>query len=184
MTSEQIALRVIDVLNGGPVSYMLVGSLCTNFHSVPRATDDADIVIQTEVTKAARLVAAQCPELCLNPQFGFESVMGTKKLVLRAEAEDFDVELFGLSDDLHDQERFRRRLVVEWEGRTTWIATAEDAIVMKLRWGHLAGRRKDLVDVSAMIAFKGEKLDWPYIEGWCDQHGSRSLLEQLRAELR
>ena len=54
----------------------------------------------------------------------------------------------------------------------------------KLRWGHLAGRRKDLVDVSAVIAFKGDKLDWPYIEGWCDRHGSRPLLEQLRAELR
>jgi hypothetical protein len=184
MTTEEIALRVVDVLNEHAIPYMLVGSLCTNFHSVPRATDDADIVIQTELTNAARLVEIQCPELSLNPQFGFESVMGTKKLVLRAEAEDFDVELFGLSEDPHDQQRFLRRMKVEWEGRTTWIASAEDAIIMKLRWGHLAGRRKDLVDVSAVIAFKGDKLDWPYIEGWCDRHGSRPLLEQLRAELR
>jgi hypothetical protein len=161
-----------------------VGSLSTNFHSIPRSTKDADIVIQASLGDAARLIADHCPELRLDPQFGFESVTATKKLNLRAEAEDFTVELFGLSDDPHDQQRFERRRLVEWEGRPAWIASAEDAVITKLRWGHVAGRRKDLVDVSTVIASKGETLDWPYVEGWCDRHGSRKLLEQIRQELR
>ena len=184
MTADQIALRVVDVLNEHNISYMLVGSLSTNFHSIPRSTKDADIVIRTSLGEAARLIESRCVELRLDPQFGFESVTGTKKLVLLAEADDFIVELFELSDDPHDQERFRRRKEVDWENRRVWIASAEDAVITKLRWGHQAGRRKDLVDVSAVIGFKGDALDWPYIENWCDQHGSRSLLEQLRAELR
>ena len=117
MTSEEISLRVVDVLNEHGISYMLVGSLSTNFHSVPRATKDADIVIQTSVGDAARVVASSCPELRLDPQFGFESVTGTEKLVLKAEPEGFIVELFSWSDDPHDQERFRRRQEVEWENR-------------------------------------------------------------------
>ncbi len=184
MSSEEISLRVVDVLNERGLPYMLVGSLSTNFHSIPRATDDADIVIEASLGEAARLIASRCPELRLDPQFGFESVTGSKKLILRAEAEGFIVELFGLSDDMHDQERFRRRKLVDWEGHPAWIASAEDAVITKLRWGHLAGRRKDLVDVSAMIAARGETLDWPYIESWCDRHGSRKLLEQLREEMR
>lgn len=132
MTSEEISLRVVDVLNEHGISYMLVGSLSTNFHSVPRATKDADIVIQTSVGDAARVVASSCPELRLDPQFGFESVTGTKKLVLKAEPEGFIVELFSWSDDPHDQERFRRRQEVEWENRRVWIATAEDAVITKL----------------------------------------------------
>jgi hypothetical protein len=184
MSTDEIPLRVIDVLNEHNIPYMLVGSLSTNFHSIPRSTQDADIVIQSSLVEAARLIATRCPELQLDPQFGFESVTGTKKLVLRAPAQDFVVELFGLSDDPHDQERFRRRRQADWENRKAWIASAEDAVITKIRWGHQAGRRKDLVDVSAVIAFQGETLDWPYIEGWCDRHGSRKLLEQIRQELR
>ena len=26
-------------------------------------------------------------------------------------------------------------------------------------------------------------LDWPYIESWCDRHGTRKLLEQIRKEV-
>ena len=184
MSSETISIHVVDVLNEYGIAYMLVGSLSTNFHSIPRSTKDADIVIQSSLSDAARLIADHCSELRLDPQFGFESVTATKKLVLHAEAEDFMVELFGLSDDPHDQQRFERRRLVEWEGRPTWIASAEDAVITKLRWAYLAGRRKDLVDVSTVIASKGDTIDWPYVEGWCDQHGSRKLLEQIREEVR
>jgi hypothetical protein len=98
--------------------------------------------------------------------------------------EGFIVELFGLSDDPHDRERFARRQRVDWLGRPTWIATAEDSVVTKLRWALGAGREKDIADVRTVLAFKGDALDWPYIEAWCDQHGSRSLLEKIRAQLR
>jgi hypothetical protein len=35
-----------------------------------------------------------------------------------------------------------------------------------------------------VIAVQGDAIDWPYVEAWCDQHGSRKLLEQIREELR
>jgi hypothetical protein len=35
-----------------------------------------------------------------------------------------------------------------------------------------------------LIAIKGDNLDWPHFERWCDEHGSRPLLEEIRAELR
>jgi hypothetical protein len=184
MSSEAISIHVVDILNEHGVPYMLVGSLSTNFHSIPRSTKDADIVVQSSLREAARLIESTCPELRLDPQFGFESVTGAKKLVLRAEAEDFVIELFELSDDPHDQERFRRRKQVDWENRAAWIASVEDAVITKLRWAHLAGRRKDLVDVSTVIASKGDAIDWPYVESWCDRHGSRKLLEQIREEVR
>jgi uncharacterized protein YprB with RNaseH-like and TPR domain len=45
-------------------------------------------------------------------------------------------------------------------------------------------RAKDLMDVQNVISVQGDALDWPYIERWCDEHGSRPLLEKIRAELR
>lgn len=185
MTSDEISLQVVDVLNAHDVPYMLVGSLSTNFHAVPRSTKDADVVVQANLAETARLVTGDLSFLKLDPQYGFESVTATRKLVLRSTTGDgFIVELFGLSDDPHDQARFARRLKVDWERRPTWIVTAEDAVVTKLRWASFVGREKDAIDARSVIAVQGNLLDWPYVESWCDRHGSRPLLEKIRAELR
>jgi hypothetical protein len=183
MTSEEISLRVVEILNEHQIPYMLVGSLSTNFHSTVRATKDADIVIQAGLSETARLIARECDVLQLDPQFGFESVTATRKLMLRSKTDDpFVVELFGTSDDPHDQERFRRRFCVEWNGRPTWIATAEDALVTKLRWSQTTGREKDIADARNLIAIQGDALDWSYVESWCDRHGTREVLVRLRRE--
>jgi hypothetical protein len=185
MTSEEISLRVVEILNQHHIPYMLVGSLSTNFHSVVRSTKDADIVVQSDLGEAARSIARECDSLRLDPQYGFESVTATRKLVLRAQGgEDFVVELFGISDDPHDQERFRRRVCVDWFGRPTWIASAEDALVTKLRWSQHTGREKDIADARNLIASKGDTLDWPYVESWCDRHSTRELLDKLRKQVR
>ena len=184
MSSEELSLRVVDILNAHQVPYMLVGSLSTNFHSTVRSTKDADIVIQSDLGDAARLIARNCDALRLDPQYGFESVTATKKIMLRAISEVFMVELFGLSDDPHDQQRFQRRKLVDWAGRPAWIASAEDSLITKLRWAQSAGREKDIVDARNVIAVSGAAIDWPYVERWCEQHGSRPLLEKIRDELR
>jgi hypothetical protein len=184
MRSKRISLKVVDALNKHEIPYMLVGSLATNFYSIARSTKDADIVIQASLIDTARILASECRELRIDPQFGFEGVTSTARILLRTGRPQFIVELFALSDDLHDQERFRRRVQADWEGRPTWIATLEDALVTKLRWAGTAGREKDYVDARNVIATSGERVDWPYVERWCDVHGSRPLLDRLREELK
>jgi hypothetical protein len=184
MSAEGIAFRVIEILNENRIPYMVVGSLATNFHSTLRSTKDADVVVQADLGNIAHLIGQQCDFLRVDPQFGFESVTATQKILLRATTEEFSVELFGLSDDPHDQERFKRRKLVDWEGRPTWILSAEDSLVTKLRWAQAAARKKDVLDVENIIAVSGDAIDWPYVERWCDQHGSRPLLEKIRDELR
>ena len=68
-------------------------------------------------------------------------------------------------------------------GRRPWIATAEDMVVTKLRWARDAGRAKDRDDVRGIIAVGGSDLDWRYIEDWCERHGTRALLDEIRAAL-
>jgi hypothetical protein len=185
MTAEEISLRVVTILNDREIPYMLVGSLSTNFHSVVRSTKDADIVIQPSLSETGHLIANECSELQLDPQFGFESVTGTQKLVLRSQVgEGFIVELFGLSDDPHDQERFRRRLHVDWFGQPVWIASAEDGLITKLRWSQGIGREKDIADARNLIVSKGATLDWKYIEHWCGQHGTLEILNKLRQQVK
>jgi hypothetical protein len=60
--------------------------------------------------------------------------------------------------------------------RLIWLPTPEDVIIMKLRWA----RVRDKDDVRAVMGVQGDRLDWGYIEGWCDRHGTRALLEEIR----
>jgi hypothetical protein len=88
----------------------------------------------------------------------------------------FKVEVFRLSGDAHDQERFRRRQLAELDGHKVFFPTAEDVIVWKLRWA----RSKDKDDVRSVISVQRGKLDWGYIEAWCDRHNTRARLEEIR----
>lgn len=183
MSAEGISTDVVRMLNAHNIPYMLVGSLSTNYHSVVRSTKDADIVVQAELGSTARLIVSEIAYLRMDPQLGFETVTATKKILLRATNEDFTVELFGLSEDPHDQLRFQRRVQVEWLSQEAWIASLEDVIVTKLRWAQMAGREKDYVDVRNVIAIQSDAVDWAYVEPWCDQHGSRAMLDRIRNEL-
>ena len=90
-------------------------------------------------------------------------------------------ELFELSDDPHDRSRFARRTTARVLGHDAFVASAEDTIVTKLRWLAGAQRSKDRDDIRNILAVQGEHLDWDYLRGWCETHGTDTLLAEIRA---
>ncbi len=180
MTPEETTAAVIDALNSLNIPYMLVGSLSSNFYAIPRATQDADFVVQLEPGAIASLVRCLGPSFQLDPQMSFETVTATSRFVLHLANDPFSVELFLLSDDAHDQERFARRRPERILDRDGFLPTAEDVIITKLRWSHAGRRRKDMEDVENVIAVQGDGIDWDYVTSWCDRHGTRELLESVR----
>jgi hypothetical protein len=110
----------------------------------------------------------------------FETITGTYRHILRHSESAFKVELFMLSQDAHDRARFARRREGILEGRKVMVPSPEDVVVTKLRWSKQGARAKDIEDVHNVLAVTGAAtLDLPYIRGWCDQHGTRELFEQL-----
>lgn len=185
MTTEQEAtLAVIDALETLGVPYMLVGSLSSNAYGIPRSTHDADFIIECTPEFLPRLAAHMGSAYRLDPQMTFETATLTRRHVLHVIGVPFKIEFFYLSDDPHDQERFKRRRREKLQGREIYLPTAEDVIITKLRWATILKRSKDTDDVRAVLAVQGpKKLDWPYVYGWCDQHGTRALLDEIRSSI-
>jgi len=169
--------RVIDTLNELGVAYVVVGSFSSMFYGNPRFTKDADFVIETD-DDIGRLAEALRPEFRMESQIGFETKLMTTKFAFEHVETDFLIEVFLLSDDPHDRARFERRQQKEREGRVFYLPTAEDVIIQKLRWR----RQKDLDDVADVMAVQADRLDWAYLHRWCDEHDTRGLLDELRAE--
>jgi hypothetical protein len=184
LNSEQVIRRVIDSLDELAFQYVLVGSFASNIYGQARSTKDADLVVEGAPGNAAILAKKLGPEFRLDPQIKFESVTGTRRVVIVHVPTQFEIEVFELSNDPHDQSRFARRRMAQVYGGHSWVLTPEDVLITKLNWLRSANRSKDRMDVQQVIAVQSQMLDWPYIERWCDAMGSRAVLEQIRTELR
>jgi hypothetical protein len=176
MTLDDVALRAANAFSAAGIPFMLVGGFSSNYYGIPRSTKDVDFVVQLSAPLDEAFSRTLGPEFEAEPQMSFETNTGTQRQEFRVAGTLFKVEVFRLSDDPHDQERFRRRQPAEVEGQQVFFPTAEDVVVWKLRWA----RAKDRDDVRAVIGVQQGNLDWPYIEGWCERHGTRGLLEEIR----
>ena len=180
MPAPDIVKRVITALNQAAIPHMLVGSFARNYYAEPRSTKDADVVLSMTKASLTTFLATLGPDFRLDGQMSFETNTGTMRNILMHPESGFTVELFYLSDDPYDQERFQRRRNTNYDGVPTSILMAEDVVVTKLRWA----RSKDLDDVRDVIAMQGDgMLDWAYIHRWTAVHGSQAKLDRVRASL-
>ena len=180
MNGEQAAAYVLSKLEELKIDHILVGAFSSNAYGVLRSTNDADIVVAFKESDLTRLFKSLGEGFILDRQMMLEGFTGSARNVIKHSESGFDIELFRLSDDPHDQERFARRKRIEINefGREAWIPAAEDVVIQKLRWA----RRKDLDDVVNVLIVSGKSLDWAYIRRWTDEHGTTGLLDQLKVE--
>ena len=183
MTALEATAAVIDAMEALDIPYMLVGSLSASYYAIPRSTQDADFVVQLAPGAITALANRLGDAFQLDRQMSFEDVDAATHYILRLVDGAFLIELFVLSDDAHDQQRFVRRSRRRILDRDVAIPTAEDVIITKLRWSHAGRRRKDIDDARDVIAVQGNWIDWDYVTSWCDRHGTRELLAQVRASL-
>lgn len=181
--SEEAVLACIDALEATGIPYMAVGSLSSSLYAIPRSTQDADFVVELSGDLFAKLLKRLGPRFRVDPQARFETVTSTTRHIINTADGLFRIDLFQLSDDPYDRERFARRRRVKVIGRDAYAASPEDVIVMKLRWSRQGKRSKDLDDARNVIAVQGDALDWDYIHRWCDEHGTRELLDETRRSI-
>ena len=107
----------------------------------------------------------------------------TMRYVMEVIGIPYKIELFLLKEEPYDQERFRRRRRAKVLGRDVFLPTAEDVVIQKVRWAFLARRSKDRDDARTVIAVQGNRLNWNYIDAWCDRLGCRVTLDEIRKSL-
>jgi hypothetical protein len=183
--SWQFVVALVEQLEAQSVPYMVVGSLSASVYGLTRSTKDADFVLQLGNRSLASVIAALGPEFRMERQLSFETNTSTIRQRIFVGENGFLIELFRLSDDAHDQERFGRRIrrMVPALQREVFVPTAEDVILTKTRWIATANRSKDLEDVITVLAVQRANLDWSYLDRWSEQLGIRELLDEIRAKV-
>ncbi len=129
-------IAVTAALDQVGVRYVVVGSMAAARWGVARTTRDIDLVLVVDADVTDLVLAALDRVDVYVPTAEARSALsdGGSFNVLHA-ASGSKVDLFVVApDDEFERTRLDRRVRVDVLGRASWVATAEDVLLSKLRW--------------------------------------------------
>jgi hypothetical protein len=181
LSPTELAFQISDALAEAGAAYLLDNPFSSSFYGRPGSTMSADVTFDLSSIPLSGILEGLGRDFRVEPSESFDGVKFASRHVVHHLPSSFKINVLPLSDDPHDQERFRRRQQVDFEGRRAWLPTAEDVVVTKLRWSRGGRRAKDMEDVDKILAVRGASLDHAYIRQWADRHGTRELFDRMLA---
>lgn len=178
MSPEEDALaNVIGALNQLSIPFMLTGSVASSYHGHPRATHDADLVIDPTTAQLDAFVESlEAAGFYVNP----DSARGALRAGGQFNAIDTryacKIDLIVRRDRPFSREEFARRVAVDLSfAKAVPIVTPEDAILSKLEWARRSGdSEKQLADAAGVLDLN-PSIDRAYIERWAVDLGVSDL---------
>lgn len=169
MDQISVLKSVVQELDDLKLSYFLIGSFAVSYYGRPRATHDIDIKISSPQITIKTLVDRFSKQFYISEEGIREALKHRTMFNLIHYETNTKVDFWILNEDPFDQERFKRKKMVNLLGVPTAITTAEDLIIIKLKWYQESESDKHLNDVKGILEIQENKLDKKYIEKWIDQ---------------
>lgn len=152
MNYQRALEKVIQILEGAKITYMLVGGVAVSYYGFPRLTLVIDVMLKLTSEEAQRLVSHTKNaglKICK------EEVLKLVEVGNRFVADFDDCEVnFWLTTCEVDQEMLMHRRRVSIAGRQTWICLPEDLILLELK----RGAEWDYNDILGILIRQRKKL--------------------------
>lgn len=177
MTPEEQTLdTVIRMLERLNVPYMITGSLAASHHGRPRATHDADLVIDLDSEQLDALVHdLDASNFYVDAAGARNALAQRRQFNVIDTAHACKVDLIVRKDRAFSREEFGRRQHVDVGfGRPLAMVTPEDAILSKLEWAKRADSERQLRDAAGIVEMNPQ-LDRQYVVRWAEQLGVSDL---------
>jgi hypothetical protein len=183
LSDDEVA-RLVRRLEELGIPYMIAGSIASSHHGMPRATNDADVVIDPSPEALTRLLAAlEVEGYYVDAAVARDALERRRLFNVIDPATAFKVDLIVRKDRPFSREEFARRVRVPFGGAEAALATAEDTILAKLEWASRAGgSERQLADVAGILAVSGDRLDRAYVDRWAGALGVADLWRRLADE--
>jgi len=178
---EEVLGRVVAILESLSVPYMITGSIAAAYHGRPRATHDADVVIDPTETQLEQFeqqldaqgfyVDADRAREALRRRLQFNAIetrRATKVDLIVRKARPFSVEEFG------------RRIRADMSfARNVCTVTPEDSVLSKLEWARQGGDSERQIRDAAGVVELNPMLDRQYVRRWALELGVADLWSRI-----
>lgn len=182
---EEVVGRLLRRLEALGIPYMVAGSVASSHHGRPRATNDADVVIDpTPAALDALLAALPADGYYVDARIAREALRSRRLFNVIDSETAFRVDLMIRKERPFSREEFARRERRELEGLPVFVATAEDTILSKLEWARKAGdTERHLADALGVLQVSGGRIDRAYVERWAAALGVEDIWRELLRHL-
>lgn len=178
---EEAVGRLVRRLEALGIPYMVAGSVASSHHGRPRATNDADVVIDPTPEALDGLMAALLADgYYVDASIAREALRARRLFNVIDPESAFKVDLIVRKERPFSREEFARRERRDLGGLPAYIATAEDTILSKLEWARKADdSERHLADALGVLQVSGERIDRAYVEKWAATLGVFDLWREL-----
>ena len=184
MSQQGLLSRVVSALDTLGILYMVSGSIASSLQGEPRATHDADLVIDISPSDLPALVQAlDDPSLYLDEKSAASAVSRGQMFNLIDSTTGDKVDFWPLTDAPFDRSRFPRRMTIEALGMRLVVSAPEDTILKKLDWSRqCGGSEKQFFDAVHVYEVQAGQLDDDYLREWAGELCVTDLLLRLLEE--
>lgn len=176
--------KVVEVLEAAGIPYMLTGSLAAAFYAVPRATQDIDVVIETEEPGIDRLVQDLLEAgWYVDRAAALEAWRGQGQFNAIEAESGWKADFIVRKHRSYSREEFSRRQGISMLGVDLQVASLEDVLIAKLEWGQLGDSALQRRDVVQLLERTWDRLDQAYLGKWIAELGLEPEWRAARAEV-
>lgn len=170
---------VTVALERSGLDYVVVGSAAAVGWGVARTTRDVDLVVQLDSGAAETFLASlDFDDLYVPIDAARDALLHGGSFNVLHTMSGGKIDLFVVAPhDKFERSRLDRRVPADVFGLPSWIATAEDVILSKLRWGIESRSEvqwRDCVEIAAV-----QSLDLDYLWRWAPVLGVVDDLAEL-----
>jgi hypothetical protein len=180
-------LEAVQCLEQMGLAYAIGGSLASSVFGEPRASADADLIVELTEAQLSELVARLEATFYVSEEAARDAIRRHSSFNLIHDDSAYKLDIFVAGPDQLDREQLRRREQVSLTGHPesrAYVTAAENIVLRKLDWFRKGGGVSDQQwrDVLGVLKVQGTLLDMDYLRDVAGSEGLEALLDRALVE--
>lgn len=183
----QILKDFADILDSLGITYVIGGSVASSIYGKVRFTQDVDMTVESFEGKADEFFRLVRSDFYISWDAMQQALRQASSFNVIHLESAFKIDVFIQKDTEFEKQLLSRRKFMKLSEsfkKAFSVVSAEDIILLKLRWYQQAGcsSEKQWEDILAVLEVQKDELDLGYLKKWSDILRINQLLENAISE--